>query len=96
MELDPIKSVKIEQKIVFEKQQEFKMIGRTIHKKGMVLFAYDTDKNEVYKVNIEKKKTISYTKTKGSHLRAYVNPAHPMLWAINQKNAARKFKKNLK
>jgi len=95
MKLDPIKDIKIEHKVSVEKKQEFKIIGRTINKRGMFIFAYDPDKKEVYKLDIQKRKTINFKRKDASYKRAFVNPKHKMLWAINKKNAERKFKKLL-
>ena len=96
MKLDPHKDIKIESKIQAEKKQEFKQIGRTIKKPGQHLFALNIDNNRVYKVEVQQVKTIDFEKTDVSPNKAVVNPNHPMLWAINLKNAERKFSKNFK
>lgn len=95
MKLDPHQNIKVESKIQAEKKQEFKQIGRTIKKPGQHLFAYNTETSKVYKVEIQQVKTVDFTKTDCSPSRAIVNPNHPMLWAINLKNAERKFGKNI-
>ena len=93
-ELEGHKNLKIEHRIQAEKQREFKLIGRQLKQKGQKLYGFDTLKNTVYEVEIQKQEVIDIQKNKVSSNKAIVNPNHPMLWAINLKNAIRKFKNN--
>ena len=95
MKLDPVKTLKIEHKIPVEKKQEYKMIGRAFKRRGQYLFALNNTTNEVYKVPIQKVDTIDIQKKDASTNKAVINPNHKMLWAINLKNAKRKFERQL-
>lgn len=93
--LEAHKSLKVEQHAPVEKEREYKLIGSQIKRPGQHLYAYNSEKEEVYKVVLKKVDTIDLDKKQASSFRAEVNPKHPMLWAINIKNAIRKFKKGL-
>ncbi len=75
-------------------KHEYKFIGSVINKKGCFLFALDIDNNIVYKVDIQQKKVFHTDKKReiGKYI-AHINPKHPLLYAINIKNAVRKFSK---
>ena len=82
--------VQLEQKQ--EKEQEYKFLFSTKKKGGnQTLFAFNPDDNSVYKIDIQKKVAFDPFKKqeKGTH-SAQVNPKHPMLWALNMRNAKRK------
>lgn len=88
--------LKIEHRQVAEKQQEFKLIGSQKRQPGQKLWACNLDTEEFYEVKIQKNDVLDvFSKHNVGALKAYVNPDHPMLWAINRKNAIRKFMKNL-
>jgi len=94
MRLDQHKSLKIEHKIPVEKQQEFKFIGTGKKRSGQYLFAMNNETFEVYKVKLEKRKEFNVvSKTEIAINKAVVNPNHHFLYAINLKNAVRKFGK---
>ena len=85
--------IKIESETQHEKKQEFKHLGSGTKKRGMFLFGLNTDTLEIYKVKVEKKKHFDVTKKKESATnKAVINPNHKFLYAINLKNAKRKFK----
>lgn len=71
-----------------EEEQEQKFLYSSRKQKGQTLFAFNPDDNTVYKVDIQKKVS-SDEKEKGTH-KAKVNPKHPVMWALNLKNAKRK------
>ena len=96
MKLDPIKEIKIEHRVEIEKKQEFKLIGRTVRRKGQFLFAFNDTTNEVYKVPVQKINIVDFDNKNASTHKAVINPEHKMILAINLKNAQRKFKKLLK
>ena len=74
------------------KKQEFKHIGSTRRKKGLKLFAKNPDNSQVYEVTVNHRKVIDMTsKTDKGAYKAVVNPSHKTLWAVNMKNALRKF-----
>lgn len=94
--LDPKQGDKFlnKQEIQAEKQAEVKFLGagRKPHA-GMKLWALDKEKLEVYEVIILTKKVLKMDgKEKGTH-KATVNPQHPTVWAMNGKNALKKFMK---
>lgn len=95
MKLDVHKDIRIESKIQTKKKQEFKQIGSTQRKRGQFLFALDPDTNIAYKVDVQKVTIADFTKSDASSHKAVINPNHPILWAINLKNAQRKFQKLL-
>jgi len=96
MHLEKHKDLKIENKVIIEKNVVYKQTGSTAPKRGQFMFAWDTDKNEAYKVVLEEKTAYNVSEEKGvGKYNAKINAKHPMLWAINLKNATRKFKKKL-
>ncbi len=79
-----------------KRKQEYRMLGssRKPHKNS-ILYALNHNTGEIYPVKISTKAAINM---QGSQRvtyksRAEVNPNHDMLWALNEKNAERKFKK---
>ena len=94
--LEKHKDLKIVHQVKIKKQQEYKRIGSTRRKKGQFLFAYDPELEKVYKIEVEKISIIDIDKENVGTHKAKINPAHPMIYAINYKNAVRKFKKLLK
>ena len=86
--------LKIEYQQKRQVKQEYKFIGSVKRKRGQFLYALNLDKNSVYKVNIESKKAFDITKKEEIGIyKATINPSHPLLYAINSKNATRKFNK---
>lgn len=67
-------------------------------KEGLNLYALDNETGEIYEVQVQKREGERKTKKngkgnfiiEGSH-RADVNPNHKLIWALNLKNAYRKF-----
>ncbi len=91
----PIKS---ESEIQVKKRvkHEYKFIGRLKKRKGQTLFAMDNETLEIYKVKIQQKKAFDITKDKEiSSYKAQINPSHFLMYALNFKNAQRKFRKGL-
>jgi|TARA_Y100000310_G_C20704425_1_gene834090 hypothetical protein len=91
MNLDSHKNIKVEHRIEAEKKQEFKLIGSQRKRRGQKLFALDRDNLKVYEVEIQRKEVAELNKKLKTTHKAVINPKHPMLWAINRKNAIRKF-----
>lgn len=91
--LEPHKNINIKHRVEAEKQREFKLIGSHRKKRGQKLFALDKEKLKIYEVEIHRKEVLDLTKKVKTTHKAIVNPKHPMLWAINIKNAIRKFNK---
>lgn len=92
--LDPIE--KDSDKIVHEAKQkkEYKFIG-SIKKPhaGMILFKCNVDTHEISEVEIQRK---AYLDTNGRSViksRAMYVDKHIYMWAINQKNAKKKYLK---
>lgn len=86
----------IEHRKQIEKQQEFKFLGTAVKKRGQKLYAFDTTSEEVYEVQVQERKILEINKkNQTGKWRAVINPKHPMLYAINKKNAVKKFLKNL-
>lgn len=78
-----------------KKQQEFKFLGSSKRKRGQFLFAYDPDKNLVYKVDVVIRKEFNpFEKKEVGQYKVVLDPRHKMLWSINHKNATRKFLKS--
>lgn len=75
------------------KKNEF--LGSSKRKRGQYLFGYDPDTNTVYKVKTEKVIELDpYFEVEVQRVtRAHVAPTHKLVWAINYKNAIRKFPK---
>ena len=77
-----------------EVKQEYKFIGTLKKRKGMFLFALNTDNLTVFKVELHERKVFDVqNKNEKSFYKAYINPKYPLVYAINIKNAKRKFKK---
>lgn len=90
--LDVHTNTRIEERKQFEKQQEFKHVGSGRRKPNQTLYAINTDTMEIYEVEIAKKTVFDVSKKKEvCSLKAVVNPKHPHLYALNKKNAKRKF-----
>lgn len=90
--MELVNKPKIEERKQVEKQQEFKFIGAVEKKRGQSLYAKDNETNEVYKVIIEQRKVFDTTKDKEvSTYKATVNPNHLYAFALNIKNAQKKF-----
>ena len=88
------------QEIVAKKKLESKFLG-TGRKpfKNARLWALDVEKKEIYEVNVQSKTAhkisglgSSATIERATH-KAHVNKDHPLVWAVNYKNAIKKFMK---
>jgi hypothetical protein len=75
-----------------KKKHEYKIIGSTKQKKGLSIFGMDEDRN-IYKVEILDKKTLDLSKGQNGAgtKQAIINPTHNHVWALNKKNAIKKF-----
>jgi hypothetical protein len=93
MRLDKDKDLKIEHRVNAEAKHEYKQIGSTKYIKGLKLFALNRETLEVYEIPIKTKKVIDLNEKSHSVNRIEINPKHPMIWALNMKNAIRKFSK---
>lgn len=82
------------QEIQAEKQAEYKFVGagRRPHK-GMLLFALDLEKLEVYEVKVLTKMTLDLKGKEQGTFMATINQKHPMVWALHKKSALKKFLK---
>lgn len=80
--------------IVAKKKLESKFLGAGKKPfKGAILWGLDKEKLEVYPIKLVSKKVLKLDgKEQGTH-KVHVNPAHPLVWAINKKNALKKFMK---
>lgn len=86
---------KTEKQIKKEVKKEFKFLASGKKRKGMHIYGINPDTMEVYKVEIAKSNTLNVvTGATGSH-KAYLNPNHEYLWAINFANAKRKLTKKI-
>jgi flagellar biosynthesis/type III secretory pathway chaperone len=86
--------MKIESKAEIKQQQEFKHIGHGRKRKGLIMYAFDYDKQTIYPVKLVKKVVFDTTKNNEVAMYvAFINPNHPHLYAMNLKNAIRKFEK---
>lgn len=97
MKLDVHNNLKIETKAEIIKQHEFKYIGSSRHRKGLTMYAFDIENRQIYVVEITKKVIFDITKKKEiAHLKAVLRPKHLHIYALNLKNAIRKFTRMLK
>lgn len=90
--------------VVAKKKHEKKRLG-VGHKpfKNAILYACDMDNSEVYRVKFTNEKKMVKSKTSkfdGTDIyeevdikEAHINTDHQLVWAINDKNALRKFEK---
>lgn len=68
-------------------KSKFNFIGTSKQKnRGMKLYTFDPITEHIAEVPM--------IVQNDANIRAFLNPDHPMLWAINYKNAERKFKAN--
>lgn len=82
---------KIVDQVKQEKEQEQKKLIRTKYRKGLTLFGLDPDTMNVYEVKVEEEKVAVFGEEPIVKRNAKVNPAHKYIWAMNEKNAHRKF-----
>jgi hypothetical protein len=94
--LEKHKDLKIEIHAEIKKKHEYGQIGRLKKRPGLRLYGYNPDEQKVYEVFIETEKTIDLKKDLASTHKSIVNPKHKMLWALNLKNAIRKFNNSFK
>lgn len=78
-----------------KKLQYAKKLLTTKYRKGLSLFAYNFDTNEVYLVEIEASKEFNCADIGKSRYSANVNKEHLHVWALNISNAERKIFKIL-
>lgn len=76
-----IKSYFMTKKVETKMKKSFRFLGSASKRKGQKLYAFDKENDVVYPVKI-------YNGT-----RALLDKDHSVLWAINLRNAIRKFKK---
>lgn len=75
-----------------EKEQQQKKLLTGKYRKGLKLFAMDPIKKRIYEVPIEKRKDFDVASNdEKANYKATIDKNHPMLWALNLKNAVRKF-----
>ena len=96
-ELDPIKNDKglDKQELIEEKRHEHKYLGTNRRPfRNARLWALDYEKGEVYEVSINSKEAYDpyARKEKGTH-KVTINQKHVHVWALNKKNAIKKFMK---
>jgi len=91
--MDILPKQRILSKAEARRRQEFKFLGRGVHRPGLILFGYDAERDKLYRVKIEKREAFLYDKQRRkstSHYRATINPEHFIFYALNEKNAKRK------
>lgn len=81
--------------IVAKKKMEYKFIGSSIKRKGQVLWALNHKTFKIYKVKMVRREAIKLDGKEFGQYRAIVKDGDPMLWALNERNAIRKFKKSV-
>lgn len=82
-----------------EEKVEYKQLGATRRRKGLNLYALDNETGKIYVIEVEDKKevdlTAAFTEDQGvkrtGKFKAHVNPDHKLMWALNKKNALRKY-----
>lgn len=75
-----------------QKEQKAKKLMTGKYRKGLKLFAIDFQKMRIYEVGIQHRKDfVVGSNKKDSSRTADINPNHQHLWALNLKNAIRKF-----
>ncbi|SOC79833.1 hypothetical protein SAMN06296241_1370 [Salinimicrobium sediminis] len=87
-------AVIVEQQKKKEQHQKKALTAR--YKKGMFLFGLDPDTLNVYQVPVEEKKTFVIGDEGKSERKASIHPSHLYVWALNEKNAHRKFRNIVK
>jgi len=95
------KEVHVGTEIVAKKKLESKFLGAGRRPfKNAILYALDKDTYEIYEVKIEAKKVIKVksldkqeANKEAATSKAFLNPEHPTVWAMNKQNALRKFLK---
>lgn len=81
-----------------EQKQQFRFIGQAKKPfKNAKLYALDIEAREIYEVKIVKQEETAKIEGEDKYsvsgsAKAQINPDHPVLWALNDKNALRKFK----
>lgn len=99
--LDPTKvAIHSGTEIVAKKKKEYKFLGagRKPHR-GMLLYALDLDKGEIYNIPVVPKEEIMFPKHPtvkeklAATARVHMNPNHPAVWKINPANAVKYFEK---
>ena len=77
--------------IVSKKKLEYKFIGTSIKRPGQSMWALDAVTLKIYPIKMVKQDLVSLKGRKFGKYRAITKAADPMLWALNFKNAVRKF-----
>lgn len=78
-----------------KQKHEYKLIGSVKNKKGMRLFSFDPSTEKIKMVEIMDRKELDLTSGHTGKKKAVINPNNIHVWAINLKNAERKFNKIL-
>lgn len=73
-----------------KQQQEFKLVGSIVIRRGCKLFAYDAKKDEMKEVEVVKKESVDLKGETVTNKQATYNPKLHYVQAINEKNARRK------
>lgn len=79
---------------VEREKQEYKMVGKYLRTRGLNLYAYDSKKDEIYEIEIQKESTVEIvsfgdepeikdTRTE----KATINTNHTLFESLNMKNA---------
>jgi len=96
--LEEIRDLKPQVEVTQEKEikQEFKFLGSARRKKGQNLYSWNPLTGEVVQVNLTRRIAFDISKKQEQgNFKIVINPNHPLLWALNQKNAEKKFRKML-
>lgn len=73
-----------------KKQHEYKLLGTGRKRKGLSLFELDMKTGDILRVKIESQKTYDARRKTAKH-KAIINEENLHCWALNAKNAKRKF-----
>lgn len=94
-----MEELKIQEPVVIQaelkKQHEYKLLGTGKKRNGLKLFELDMATGKIREVPIESRKTYDPLHRVAKN-KAVINPNNMYLWALNAKNAKRKFLLRLK
>jgi len=82
---EELEEVQIDQAMQSIVDKKFNKIGSSTKKGNCPMWSFNLDTDKVEKVPMIRQESGNY--------RGFMNPNHPHVWAINKKNAIRKFKK---
>lgn len=89
-----IELIKEKINIEIKKQQEYKFIGFLLIKKGLTLYEFNPETNELKEIIIVKEAIINYDGEVEQNKRIEYNPNFIYVQALNKKTAMKKIIKN--